>query len=444
MGDYSRVPSSPLPQEDEPFSPFSSTSTAFSASAQLQPRRKDSVDEKMFESVIELPRDRNFDAASLTRNVQRRHFQYFLVLLAIAILTLLRVSFPSTASTPLSTPRKLHPTLVGPRPSTARDGKALYTSCTADELLAAIKTAQIKPDGASLFPNFTKPESVAMAPIEWSFELGELEDGKQCELPKVYSPEETCELLSAFGGVFLTGDSFIRHLHSALLMLLRGRIDGATKDFLTTDDCRGDMLFDDGKLCRQRIISDTNVEMPVCGNEAQVGFLQTYRPDHNSFKTFFEWRSRLPTRSHLYSPIYITGVGGHMDYSTATLVPEYFDGLFSTLSRHYPTPLNLFAGPHKPGKNQHKMFLQRQGPKKVQTYAEEVPLLLESRSKEKELARGGARYIDYYAMSDGATSFDGVHYSYQINQEKVQILLNLLDIAWGEIVAAGGMVVADS
>ncbi|GAA5972117.1 hypothetical protein JCM11641_002504 [Rhodosporidiobolus odoratus] len=387
---------------------------------------------------------RSLDMESFAQPAHQRQSRYLLVGLVVALLTLYRVWFSSSSSSALSTPRPLHPTLVGPRTNTASDGKALYTSCTADELLASLKTAQIREDGASRFPNFTQPHEVALEPIQWSFELGELDNGKQCESMHVFSSEQACELLGSFGGVFATGDSFARHFHSAMLMLLRGRVDGAVRDFATTDDCRGELMFDDGKLCRQRVIQDTNVDTPVCGNVAQLGFVQTYRPDHLSFSNFREFRSRLPHRTQLYSPIYLTALGSHLDYNTSALVPDYFDSIFSTLSHVYPTPLNLFLGPHKPGSNQPKMFWHRQGPKKVKAFKNEVPMLLGERSWEREMYRGGARYIDYYEMSDGAVSYDGVHYSYQVNQEKVQIFLNLLDIAWGEIVAAGGMVVEDS
>jgi hypothetical protein len=88
-----------------------------------------------------------------------------------------------------------------------------------------------------------------------------------------------------------------------------------------------------------------------------------------------------------------------------------------------------------------------------------MPALLEERSAEREAYRGAARYLDFYPMSD----YDGVHYPYQVNMEKAQIILvrpllssisfllllltlvslrstqNLLDIMWGQIVANGGL-----
>lgn len=72
--------------------------------------------------------------------------------------------------------------------------------------------------------------------------------------------------------LYSTGDSYVRHLHTALMMILRDRNDGAVRDYASTDDCRREQAFDDGKLCRDRINMDTNVEENVCGNAAQVAY----------------------------------------------------------------------------------------------------------------------------------------------------------------------------
>ncbi len=48
--------------------------------------------------------------------------------------------------------------------------------------------------------------------------------------------------------------------------------------------------------------------------------------------------------------------------------------------------------------------------------------------------------LDFYNSTDGASSFDGTHYSYQVAMERAQIVLNYLDATWGEVVAMGGLV----
>ncbi|GAA6015763.1 hypothetical protein JCM10207_008788 [Rhodosporidiobolus poonsookiae] len=224
-------------------------------------------------------------------------------------------------------------------------------------------------------------------------------------------------------------------------MLLRNRIDGAVLDYETTDDCRGDMLFDDGKRCRTRIRTDT-LKQPVCGGNTAVHFYQTYRPDRSSFQAFTHWLAAVLRDNKLHSPIYVTGLGIHEDF--VPLPASYLDSIFSTLSSRFPTPLNLFAGPHAPPHNQKTAYRERQGPARVKAFYERLTADAKQRSVEGEFFRGGARVVDYYAATDGAVSYDGGHFSYQVNMEKAQILLNLLDIAWGEIVAAGGMAVTEA
>ncbi|BGP41395.1 hypothetical protein JCM10449v2_005373 [Rhodotorula kratochvilovae] len=395
----------------------------------------------------------------------RRQLRYFLILLALSLATLLRVCTSSSSSTSFSrafssapssspargTPHTYHPTLVGPRARFAANGSTTSTSCSTDELLTAIKGAKVRPDGASTHPDFGQPTSVELEPIEWSFDLprGAVEDsgegmaveGRSCEVPKVYSADEACELLSAFGGLYLTGDSFGRHLYSALLMILRGRIDGAVTDFDTTDDCRGEHMFDDGKLCRNRVAMDTQAGHEVCGGRTQVFYGPMFHADVTAYDAYQAWHSRLPKRAQLYSPIFITAIGAHFNYEFSRLESEWWPAAADRLSRQYPVPLNLFAGPHKPGDNFRKEFIEKQGPHKVRAFKEQVEIAMRAHSPVREAELGGWRYIDYYAMSAGAKSYDGTHYSMQVNLEKAHLLLNLLDTLWGEVVESGGMAV---
>jgi len=48
--------------------------------------------------------------------------------------------------------------------------------------------------------------------------------------------------------------------------------------------------------------------------------------------------------------------------------------------------------------------------------------------------------MDWYNSTDGASSFDGTHYSYQVAMERAQVFLNYLDATWGEVVELGGLV----
>ncbi|GAA6034710.1 hypothetical protein JCM8097_001134 [Rhodosporidiobolus ruineniae] len=391
--------------------------------------------------------------------LHRRLTRYFLVLVVLSALILLRTfsyssslpSFlPSVSSPPK--PLRLHPTLVGPRPSTAPSGRSLYTACTADELLHALKGAVIRPDGASRVANTTKPESVELKPVRFSFDLpgvGENRlregEGKSCGIPHLYTQEEACELLGAFGGLFFAADSFGRHIYAALLMILRDRIDGAVIDYATTNDCRGEAAFDDSKRCRNRIARDT-LDLPVCGGKANA--VWTMIPIASQYlEQFTGWRSKLPREQQMHSPVFISGMGSHFDYDPARLTLNYLPTVSSFLSRTSPVALNLFAGPHGPTDKMNPEYLAVQGPKQVRAYKEAVERSVREMNEaqgETRVERGAGRYIDYFAMCDGADSFDGVHMGFIPNLEKAHILLNLLDLLWADIVAAGGLVEPDS
>lgn len=216
---------------------------------------------------------------------KRRRVAQLFVLVAIGV-TAASFSLSSNpwrlAARPLR-PRPITLMQVGPRPRFAPNGRSPSQSCSYDGLLKAIKGARYRDDAPSARPvNMSRVDDVTLRPIEWSFDLppigttdgggGQLVDVNEACSLHAYTQEEACELLSAFGGLYSTGDSLGRHLHTALLMILRNRNDGAVKDYATTDDCRGEHLINDGKLCRNRLTVDTNIEEHVCGNAAQVAW----------------------------------------------------------------------------------------------------------------------------------------------------------------------------
>lgn len=139
-------------------------------------------------------------ARALTRNYNKRQLQISLLLLAVSTLTLLRTSNGSFSfrSSSLSRPLALPPTLVGPRPVTAPDGLPLYDSCSTEEFLDAVKRATVREDGKIKSIDYAKEiVDIELPPVEYSFDFPA--DSK-CKAPKIYSQEEACELLGAYGG----------------------------------------------------------------------------------------------------------------------------------------------------------------------------------------------------------------------------------------------------
>ncbi|GAA5993638.1 hypothetical protein JCM10908_000655 [Rhodotorula pacifica] len=358
-----------------------------------------------------------------------------------------------TADGGLSVPFDLPPVLVGSRPRFAPEGRSVYQSCGYDALLKSIKGATVRPDGLSAHPNYTNVDYTHLDPFEWSFDLpsvGKADGGgaadygsdytidieHACEPMHIYTQAEACELLGAFGGLYASGDSYVRHLYTALMMILRDRNDGAVRDRETTDDCRHEHAFDDGRLCRDRINMDTNTEEHVCGNAAQVDYVLIFTYDF-----FRDWRARLPRTQQSLSPVFIAGLGLHFGFDLS--VQPWHDWLETDtayMNRQSPRPVKIFLGPHRPGVNQQPQFIPAQGPQRLAPYKEEVVKILANVSESTLPQEGSWRYLDTWRMTEGAASYDGSHYSYQVNMEKAQIMLNLLDVLWGEIVAAGGLV----
>lgn len=93
------------------------------------------------------------------------------------------------------------------------------SSCTSNQFLNSLSRARINPAGRSrsIDRNEYYNSTTALAlptSFEYSFKL----DG--CKQPHVFTSSEACDLVTSFGGIFMKGDSLIRHLHTALMMLL--------------------------------------------------------------------------------------------------------------------------------------------------------------------------------------------------------------------------------
>jgi len=90
-------------------------------------------------------------------------------------------------------------TRVGPRKFT---DLWISSRCTPAKLLAALEQAEVRPDGAS---RSLPPLAWVPKHFEFSFNLS-----SPCDKLHVYSAEEATDLLGAFGGVLVLGDSLQR------------------------------------------------------------------------------------------------------------------------------------------------------------------------------------------------------------------------------------------
>ncbi|GAA6017777.1 hypothetical protein JCM10207_000497 [Rhodosporidiobolus poonsookiae] len=403
--------------------------------------------------------DANFRLMQLwSRSHQRRQLQYFVILLAISLLTLLRVNGLTPTSLRLSRatkeflPTYLPTVLSTLRPDTAPSG-SLYQSCDAESFLDAVARSKLRPDGASRKIDSAPVEHVEATPIEFSFDFPE---DSACAQPRVYSREEACELLSSFGGIYTIGDSYMRHINSALLILLRGRLDGSVVDYLTSTDCRGDHMFIENKSCRMRVPIDTITMQsdtmlvktePLCGGRVHLRYLHRWDVP-GAYATdvadYVAWRGTLPAEMQRKSTIYLQSWGVHFNYQFPLVMP-WLD-LFARWSwtHTWPRPLSLILGPHHPPANQSAQFVPTQGPIPARRFTDEMARYVPEANLPRgvQASEGATAFMDLMEATNGAASADGAHLAYQANMEKVHLILNYLDILHGDVSRQGGIVTA--
>ncbi|GAA6005864.1 hypothetical protein JCM10207_007255 [Rhodosporidiobolus poonsookiae] len=331
----------------------------------------------------------------------------------------------------------LSPVVVGPRTLAPQyHGRG----CNSSQLISAVGRARIRPDGASRNIDTALPgDEHSLAGFRFSYNLGD----EGCPEPHLYSKEEACDLLKAYGGVMLRGDSFVRHVVNALFILLSGKNGGAVVQ--DGGRCRGNAMFDDRKAhCREMSVTDSQKTLyPVCGGDAHIFFDYLSwgaQPPHLLLSAYDTWRWSLPAHKAILSHVYIAGFGLHHHLNSRTGILGFVRPFLSRAAQVFPRPVGLWMGIHAPAPGKPERWAEEQGEKNVRRYNREVGGLLDVLAPGEIVEEDGAmKMVDWFNTTDGGKSYDGSHYAYQINMEKVLVLLNLLDTVWGEAVDAGGL-----
>lgn len=158
----------------------------------------------------------------------------------------------------------------------SRRNNNLYSGCSSSQLLTSLKRATIRADGASR-SNYTQPAGLDvndLPPLDsftFSYDLPD------CGQPHVFTPAETCDLLGAFGGVYIRGDSLMRQFAQGLFLLLRNSFDIVRED--AKEGCEGNEVFTNGRQCKFVSVFDSaKLAHSVCGEEAHVLYDQARPP----------------------------------------------------------------------------------------------------------------------------------------------------------------------
>ncbi|ORY81272.1 hypothetical protein BCR35DRAFT_352401 [Leucosporidium creatinivorum] len=384
--------------------------------------------------------------SSTSNKAARRPFLWF----ALSVLALALLSLASLHPRSQEQLKRLSHYTIGRQYKTAvgpRSYQHLYQGCNLTELLLDLKQSRIKEDAPSKYANFTvtpyAPEDNPPPPFAgFSFDL------ETCPPPHVFTQDEACDLIGGFGALLLSGDSFIRHVWDALLIFLTNDLSGAVIDPKLRAQCRGEQLFNDRQPDNWDVISpcrtgiyDVLESLPetVCPGRPIRGkrFVDL---QWTSLNNILAYTSALPAAAQKLSPILLFDGGIHLGYDLNIATTNFIHPVLDFNQHFFPHFVPIWQGSHAPGENIATPYYSSQGPAAVKNFIEGIDRIMDDHKKLYTVAEGGLQRMEWYNATSGADSFDGQHYSYQVNTEKMYTLLTVLDLVWHEIEAAGGLI----
>ncbi|KDE03267.1 hypothetical protein MVLG_06260 [Microbotryum lychnidis-dioicae p1A1 Lamole] len=332
--------------------------------------------------------------------------------------------------------------LAAPRPAITvglRHNAPVQQRCTATEFTEALGNVVLPENALSRHVDYSVPslnEPQTLPPFEFSWKL------PNCDQPRIYTREEACDIMASFRGVYFAGDSLVRHLWDAVLLLLTNDIGGAifTDKEEVREQCRGERLFRDRRpdwhttRCRSAYYKNIDL-MKVCpGRKVSAKY-----HDHNdglNLNDFKRWRKNLPAPS--LSIVFLSSAGIHQMYKFNRVRKNWLRHVLALRSMPDLTaPILLWQGNHCPGANIAKEYSKIQGPEVVKKYNAKVKAHIAEQGT--DYLEGGMNFIPWFNATQGAQSYDGQHYSYQVNMEKAQTFLNILDLTWRDAARRGGL-----
>ncbi|EGU11442.1 Glycoprotein gp2 [Rhodotorula toruloides ATCC 204091] len=392
------------------------------------------------------PTTEELPAISASSSLSRLTRMGLLATLLVSIIVAIAVYHP-----PLVQFRQLY-RLRHPNPPPTRVGSRQFgpfyhgKGCNSTQLVESLARSRIRPDGASrtvyAHPEGLDPNDIHLDTFDFSFNL----DG--CPPPHAFSPREACDLVSAFGGIFNRGDSLMRQFAQGLFMLLANSLDLV---YAHKDECQGTRIFTNGTFCKDHSILTSLDFAHVCPEQPYVIWRFTHErrdgeaePDYAAplLDSWHRFVDQLPPDRQRHSPIFVEATGIHYHWDANATLAVHISPFIRNTSSLIPRPIPFFSGYPAVPPNKPVQWIGIQGPDVTQRYNREMLAALDEVSPEGSID-GGWTMLQWYNVTDGAVSYDGTHYDYQVALERAQIFLNVLDALWGEIVDSGGLVVVD-
>ncbi|XP_001629363.3 uncharacterized protein LOC5508781 [Nematostella vectensis] len=253
-------------------------------------------------------------------------------------------------------------------------------------------------------------------------ELGDWVTLDKCHITN-YTQNSACSLVNnRFSYITFMGDSLVRHLFSALLLILtRDRTYGALKfsaRFKQKDMCRGDNQFVDS-MChaltamRWTDISKHPTFCPERKQSFKMDFVEAYNINHAKIALTFAKRMLYRRGS-----VILIGVGIHNGFNAPLVIEKYFGPILRLLQHSRATtgwPRLIWLSPHAAGPLKPLTYQRHQGNHAIQAFNAQMWQYCEEQN---------VTVFDTYNLTLGAQSFDGTHYGVGVNLLKAQLLLN--------------------
>ncbi|XP_046574707.1 uncharacterized protein LOC124282730 isoform X1 [Haliotis rubra] len=232
----------------------------------------------------------------------------------------------------------------------------------------------------------------------------------RCQV-KNFTAQQACDLLQGLT-ISATGNSFMRHLYTALLLLLNNydskRVFRAGKPGVSDISCDGIYAFS-GKACQSRLILRTatlcngtlNVELSAIPRASEA------KQFHEKFRLFL----------HRKNTVILVGIGIHDHFNFDLVFNEYIYPVIDMIRKRKASwPKLIWFATHKFG-----IMKSPKMPKQENSHVAAF-----NKRMSAALGKYHIPIFDTYNLTSGVMSMDGTHFGIGVNSMKVQMLLNYL------------------
>lgn len=215
------------------------------------------------------------------------------------------------------------------------------------------------------------------------------------------------------------------------------------------DECHGTRIFTNGSFCKDHSIFTSLDFAHVCpdqpfvmyelvcvsgsqasssSDELLMAMSDSWRftherrdgktePDYATplLDSWHRFIDQLPPERRRYSPVFVEATGIHYHWNVNSTIAVHISPFIRNTSSLIPRPIPFFSGDPAVPPNKPVEWMGIQGPEVTKQYNQELLSALEVVSPEASID-GGWTMLQWYNVTDGAVSFDGTHYDYQVRR----------------------------